>query len=171
MTGSHRCVVVRVLAVLALITSIWIPGARSAQAQTRIMPPGASTTGLPGCWRAWRWTDLQSAGFTRIDLVGTLPPQGWGTAHDGDHECHRGILATGIANQNLLPGWPAATRPDIVMMHLGTNDLWNARSPDAILAAFSALVEQMRAQDPDMQILVAPTSTAGGVSFAVSGHF
>lgn len=62
----------------ALIIAIWIAGARSAQAQTRIMPPGDSITGSPGCWRVLLWRNLQNAGFTSIDLVGTLPPQGCG---------------------------------------------------------------------------------------------
>jgi lysophospholipase L1-like esterase len=155
MTGSHRFVVVRVLTVFALSIAIWIAGARSAQAQTRIMPLGDSITGSPGCWRALLWNNLQNAGFTSIDFVGTLPPQGCGIPYDGDNEGHGGILATDIANQNLLPGWLAATHPDVVMMHLGTNDVWSARSPDAILAAFSTLVNQMRAQNPNMQILVA----------------
>jgi hypothetical protein len=140
MTGSHRSAGVRALAMFALIASIWIAGARSAQAQTRIMPLGDSITGSRGCWRAWLWNDLQSAGFTSLDLVGTLPPQGCGIPYDGDNEGHGGILATDIASQNLLPGWLAATRPDIVMMHLGTNDVWSARSPDVIFAAFSTLV-------------------------------
>ena len=37
----------------------------------------------------------------------------------------RRLLATGIADQNQLPGWLAATRPDIVLMHFGTNDVWS----------------------------------------------
>ncbi|HZJ65310.1 MAG TPA: GDSL-type esterase/lipase family protein [Kofleriaceae bacterium] len=138
-----------------MIAAIGISGARSAYAQTRIMPLGDSITGSPGCWRALLWNDLRTNGFTSIDFVGTLPPQGCGVPYDGDNEGHGGFLATNIADQNLLPGWLSATHPDIVMMHLGTNDVWNARSPDVILAAFSKLVDQMRAQNPNMQILVA----------------
>ncbi|HSR95742.1 MAG TPA: SGNH/GDSL hydrolase family protein [Kofleriaceae bacterium] len=119
------------------------------------MPLGDSITGSPGCWRALLWTDLQNAGFTNIDFVGTLPPQGCGIAHDGDNEGHGGILATNMADQNQLVPWLAATRPDIVVMHLGTNDVWNARTPSVILTAFSKLVDQMRAQNPNMKILVA----------------
>jgi lysophospholipase L1-like esterase len=153
MTESRRSVVVRVLTFLAVLAALSI--SRSAHAQTRIMPLGDSITGSPGCWRALLWNDLQSAGFTSIDFVGTLPPQGCGVAYDGDNDGHGGFLATNIADQNLLPAWLAATRPDIVMMHLGTNDVWNARSPAVILTAFSKLVDQMRAQNPNMQVLVA----------------
>jgi hypothetical protein len=40
-------------------------------------------------------------------------------------------------------------------MHFGTNDIWSARAPTVILAAFSKLVDQMRASNPNMKILVA----------------
>src|SRR4051812_9523498 len=129
--------------------------AGAATTPVRIMPLGDSITGSPGCWRALLWNQLQTAGFTSIDFVGTLPPQGCGVAHDGDNEGHGGFLAVNIANQNQLVPWLAATRPDIVMMHLGTNDVWSALTPTVILTAFSKLVDQMRAQNPNMKILVA----------------
>ena len=152
---SSRHFTIRSLCSLALLLAVWFGAARAADAQTRIMPLGDSITGSPGCWRALLWNRLQTAGFTSIDFVGTLPPQGCGVAHDGDNEGHGGILATNMADQNQLPPWLAATRPDVVMMHLGTNDVWNARTPAVILTAFSKLVDQMRAQNPSMRILVA----------------
>jgi lysophospholipase L1-like esterase len=121
----------------------------------RIMPLGDSITGSPGCWRALLWNQLQNAGYTNIDFVGTLPPQGCGVPYDGDNEGHGGILATNMANQSQLPPWLAATHPDIVIMHLGTNDVWSNLSPDTILTAFSTLVGQMRASNPAMKVLVA----------------
>jgi cellulase/cellobiase CelA1 len=41
------------------------------------------------------------------------------------------------------------------MMHFGTNDVWNNIPPATILAAFSTLVDQMRASNPNMTVLVA----------------
>ncbi|WBB56889.1 cellulose binding domain-containing protein [Verrucosispora sp. WMMD573] len=127
----------------------------SAADPVRIMPLGDSITGSPGCWRSLLWNRLQSAGHTGIDFVGTLGPQGCGQPYDGDNEGHGGYLATNVANQNLLPGWLAATRPDIVLMHLGTNDVWSNIAPATILSAYSRLVDQMRASNPGMRILVA----------------
>jgi len=127
----------------------------AAAEPVRIMPLGDSITGSPGCWRAILWNRLQAAGHTDIDFVGTLPTQGCGVAHDGDNEGHGGILGTNIADQNLLPPWLAATDPDIVLMHLGTNDVWNNRSPATILAAYGKMVDQMRAQNPRTTVLVA----------------
>jgi len=121
----------------------------------RVMPLGDSITGSPGCWRALLWQQLQQAGHTEVDFVGTLPAQGCGFTYDGENEGHGGYLATNIANQNLLPAWLAATDPDVVMMHLGTNDVWSNLSPATILASFTTMVEQMRAANPAMKILVA----------------
>jgi lysophospholipase L1-like esterase len=130
--------------------------ARAATAPVKIMPLGDSITGSPGCWRALLWNNLQNTGYTNINFVGTLNnSSACGIPFDGDNEGHGGYLATNIANQNLLPGWLSATNPDIVMMHLGTNDVWSNIAPSNILAAYTTLVGQMRANNPHMKILVA----------------
>jgi lysophospholipase L1-like esterase len=130
------------------------PAAAAAE-PVRIMPLGDSITGSPGCWRSLLWNRLQDAGHTDVDFVGTLGPQGCGQPHDGDNEGHGGALVTDVASRNQLPAWLAATRPDIVVMHFGTNDVWSNRSPEAVLAAYGTLVDQMRASNPDMKVLVA----------------
>ncbi|PMD40419.1 carbohydrate esterase family 3 protein [Hyaloscypha variabilis F] len=121
----------------------------------RINALGDSITGSPGCWRALLWQKLQAAGVTNTDFTGTLPAQGCGFTYDGENDGHGGYLATGIVSNNQLPGWLAVSKPDIVMMFLGTNDVWSSISTTKILAAYTTLVGQMRAQNPKMQILVA----------------
>ncbi|GJF29626.1 SGNH hydrolase [Kitasatospora sp. NE20-6] len=127
----------------------------AAAAPVRIMPLGDSITGSPGCWRALLWNKLQAAGHTNIDFVGTLGPQGCSVSYDGDNEGHGGFLVTNVAAQNQLPAWLAAARPDIVLMHFGTNDVWSNIAPATILAAYSTLLDQMRAANPDTKLLVA----------------
>ena len=128
----------------------------AAAAPVRIMPLGDSITAGPGCWRALLWDDLRRTGYTNVDFVGTQTGGGCSVAHDGDHEGHSGFSATGIADQNQLPGWLAATNPHIVLMHLGTNDLWGGTiSTGAILSAYTKLVGQMRANNPDVRVVVA----------------
>ncbi|KAJ8112250.1 hypothetical protein OPT61_g5340 [Boeremia exigua] len=143
--------------VLFLVASaVAVPsGMAGRQSAVRIMALGDSITGNPGCWRAYLWQKLQAAGIKNTDFVGTLPAQGCGFTYDGENEGHGGYLAVNIANQNLLPGWLLSTKPDIVMMHLGTNDVWSAQAPTTITTAFSKLVDQMRASNPRMKILVA----------------
>ncbi|HEU4322471.1 MAG TPA: cellulose binding domain-containing protein [Roseiflexaceae bacterium] len=143
------------LAAALVLVGLWQTPPATRAAATRIMPLGDSITGSPGCWRALLWNKLQSTGYTNIDFVGTLGPQGCGVSHDGDNEGHGGFLAVNIASQNQLTGWLSATNPDIVIMHLGTNDVWSSIAPSTILAAFSTLVDQMRTNNPNMKIVVA----------------
>lgn len=154
-----RALLVAALAAVTAVVAAVVAWPAHAEVQTaapvRVMPLGDSITGSPGCWRATLGNRLQSNGFTNVDFVGTLPPQGCAVAHDGDNEGHGGALVTNVAGQNQLVGWLAATRPDVVLMHFGTNDVWSARSTDAILAAYGKLVDQMRASNPSMKVLVA----------------
>jgi lysophospholipase L1-like esterase len=150
---------------------------QKAQAVTlpvKIMPLGDSITGSPGCWRALLWTNLVNAGYTGytdIHFVGTQPPQGCGIPYDGANEGHGGALATNIVSLNELPGWLSATNPDIVLMHLGTNDVWNNIATTTILAAYTTLIGQMRANNPNMKILVAQIipMNPSGCSYCAQG--
>jgi lysophospholipase L1-like esterase len=145
-----------VAVVVAALGLVLAQPAVSAAAPVRIMPLGDSITAGPGCWRAYLWDRLQHSGYTNIDFVGSQPGGGCPVPFDGDSEGHGGYAATGIADQNQLPPWLAAARPDVVLMHLGTNDLWGGTiGTDAILAAYSKLVDQMRGSNPDMKIIVA----------------
>jgi lysophospholipase L1-like esterase len=145
-----------IAALTAALAFVLAQPAVSAATPVRIMPLGDSITAGPGCWRALLWDHLQRTGFTDIDFVGTQPGGGCSVPFDGDHEGHGGFAATGIADQNQLPPWLAATHPDIVLMHLGTNDMWGGFIPtSAILTAYSKLVDQMRASNSNMKIIVA----------------
>ncbi|GAA0945048.1 cellulose binding domain-containing protein [Virgisporangium aurantiacum] len=130
--------------------------ASPAAAPAKVMALGDSITAAPGCWRAYLWQQLQAAGYTNTDFVGTARGDGCGFTYDDNHEGHSGFLATGIASQNQLPPWLAATNPDIVIMHLGTNDMWGGQTPvSTVLGAYTTLVNQMRANNPNMKIIVA----------------
>lgn len=59
-----------------------------------------------------------------------------------------------IANQNQLVPWLANTKPEVVMMHLGTNDVAANRATATITASFTKLVGQMRDSNPNMKIVV-----------------
>src|SRR5688500_15151682 len=155
----RRAVLFAVLApLLVAATLLAVRPAQSAAAPVRIMPLGDSITAGPGCWRAMLWNRLQTNGYANVDFVGGVSGGGcnYGYSYDVDHEGHGGYSATGIADNNQLPPWLAAARPDIVLMHLGTNDMWGGYIPtDTKIAAFTKLVGQMRANNPNVKILVA----------------
>ncbi|MEU4159802.1 cellulose binding domain-containing protein [Actinoplanes sp. NPDC026670] len=146
-------------ALLAAAAVVIVAPVAHAAATVRIMALGDSITAGPGCWRAKLWNSLQNGGHTGVDFVGTQSDGGGcnpGYSYDFDHEGHGGFSATGIAANNQLPPWLAAARPDLVLMHLGTNDMWGGYIPLADkLNAFTKLVGQMRAQNPAMKIIVA----------------
>jgi len=157
MTTRLTRLLASVAGALALLLggALALAGPTSAADPVRIMTLGDSITGSPGCWRALLWQKLQRTGYTNIDMVGTLPAQGCGFAYDGDNEGHGGYLVTNVADQGQLVGWLASTKPDVVVMHFGTNDVWSNRSTQQILAAYTTLVNQMRASNPRMKVLVA----------------
>jgi lysophospholipase L1-like esterase len=128
-----------------------------AQTPVRIMPLGDSITAGPGCWRAYLWNQLQTAGYSNIDFVGGVNDGGGcnpGFAYDFDHEGHSGFSITGIADANQLPPWLTAARPDIIVMHLGTNDMWGGFIPlETKMKALTKLVGQMRANNPNVRII------------------
>lgn len=147
----------------AVATGLTAPPAAAA-APTRVMLLGDSITGGNGCWRALLWQHLQATGHTDVDFVGTRQNPWCEGAFDIDNEGHGGFLATGIANADQLPGWLSGTDPDVVMMMLGTNDVWNHLQPPAILGAYTKLLGQMRARNPDVKLVVAqipPMDPAG----------
>ncbi|MEV6237555.1 cellulase family glycosylhydrolase [Lentzea sp. NPDC051838] len=139
----------------ALLLAAFLTPAANAAAPARIMALGDSITGSPGCWRALLWRHLQDTGRTDVDFVGSLPAPGCGFAYDGENEGHGGILATNIVRDNQLPGWLSSARPDVVLMHLGTNDVWSNVPAATILNAYTAMLGQMRASNPAIKLVVA----------------
>jgi lysophospholipase L1-like esterase len=144
---------------LLLALASFVPFPAAAQAQVRIMPLGDSITSSPGCWRAYLWNRLRTAGFTNIDFVGSGSDGGGcnpGFSYDFDNEGHSGFSITGIAAGNNLPPWLSAARPDIMVVHLGTNDMWGGHIPlQNKITAYTTLVGQMRANNPNMKIIIA----------------
>jgi len=153
---------------LLALCAIGITSQALAQTPVRIMPLGDSITAGPGCWRAYLWNQLQTAGYSNIDFVGGVNDGGGcnpGFAYDQNHEGHSGFSITGIADGNQLPPWLAANNPSVIVMHLGTNDMWGGWIPlQTKLTALTKLIGQMRAHNASMKIIVSqiiPMSPSG----------
>ena len=144
-----------VAGLLLAACAVIAPAPAGAAAPARIMALGDSITGSPGCWRALLWKHLQDTGHTDVDFVGSLPAPGCGFTYDGENEGHGGILATNIVRDNQLPGWLSSARPDVGLMHLGTNDVWNNIPAATILNAYTTMLGQMRASNPATKLIVA----------------
>ncbi|KAF1807893.1 SGNH hydrolase [Eremomyces bilateralis CBS 781.70] len=132
-----------------------------AFAQLKIMPLGDSTTAIT-CWRGVLAQELRTAGAENFQFVGT---QRSTCGDNGGHEGYPAIKATAAQSgpniggapwdQNKLPPILAALHPDVVMILLGVNDMAFRGDPSKITAAFGKLVDQMRADNPNVQVVVA----------------
>lgn len=141
----------------------------------RAMALGDSITGSPGCWRKKLLDGLSAT--TLIDMVGVRRnASDCGGDWDSESAAFGGMRVTtdgasiGLAGArrtdtvktsdgNAAPGnlevWLEQTRPDLVMMNLGTNDLGGNATPASILAGYDSLLAQMRASNPKAHLLVA----------------
>jgi hypothetical protein len=103
------------------------------------------------------WNQLTSAGLANnIDLVGSMSdlscsaPSGF----DKNHEGHSGYQAYDIARNNIV-GWVQNTKPDIVQFMLGTNDVnIGKRQPQAVLDAYTTILNAIRSANPNAKIIV-----------------
>ncbi|KAL1867828.1 hypothetical protein VTK73DRAFT_3970 [Phialemonium thermophilum] len=131
---------------------------RQTDSKLKIMPLGDSITEIT-CWRAFVWDQIAETGYAdKVRYVGSQNsnPQNCKpkTANwDEHHEGHSGWLAIDIANR-YLETWLKNTPADIVMFMLGTNDVFQGHSTDDIIAAYTKMVNIMRASNPKMKIIV-----------------
>ncbi len=129
-------------------------GGGNTGAKVKIMALGDSITGSPGCWRALLWQHLQQTGYTNIDMVGTLGPQGCSVSYDGDNEGHGGAFAD-VTSNGPLATYLSATNPDVVLMNFGTNDIWSgSRTTQSIIDAYSRMLASMRSNNSKMILVI-----------------
>jgi lysophospholipase L1-like esterase len=136
----------------------------------RIMAVGDSITRAT-CWRARLWDELNTSFAGRFDMVGTLSSDsGCSPAnYDRDNQGYSSSLITeivaGITTARTCdPACPTladlsqafvSARPDVLLMHFGTNDVWNGRAAAAIQDGYSQVVDAVRAANPRVIVLVA----------------
>jgi GDSL-like Lipase/Acylhydrolase family len=137
----------------------------------KVMPFGDSVTGST-CYPQMLSKDLIAAGHTNFQFVGTV------TNNRGDcgtgtptvrTEGHGGYGVTFLPSTSTRPRctkqaqgcgsyaelqtW-AAEKPDIVLMHFATNDCWDGEGTPLILAAYLAVIEEFRKQNPNVILFV-----------------
>lgn len=136
----------------------------------RILAVGDSITRAT-CWRAGLYERLALSFAGRFDFVGTLS-ENLGCApagYDRDNQGYSSSLVTEIAAgitdaRTCDPICPtlddlasafATAMPDVILMHFGTNDVWNARPTESIIAAYTSVLGAARAANPNVVVLAA----------------
>jgi lysophospholipase L1-like esterase len=108
---------------LPVVAQLILTSILSAAATTRIMPLGDSITrGYWGSVHRWGYRkplydNLTNGGYS-FDFVGSATD---GSFQDPNHEGHDGWRADQILTY--IGGWLVAYQPDIVLLHIGTNDI------------------------------------------------
>ncbi|MFC8510964.1 ricin-type beta-trefoil lectin domain protein [Streptomyces sp. NPDC057411] len=155
-----RPVVALVATALAVTAAGAAPAAAAPAAPTasttplRVMPLGDSITWGVGSstgngYRAPLWDGLAADGHP-LDFVGTGRA---GSMTDPDNEGHSGYRIDQIAA--LADAALTRYRPNVVTLHIGTNDLQGAFEADTAIARLRSLVDQVTADVPDATVLVA----------------
>jgi GDSL-like Lipase/Acylhydrolase family len=159
-------------------------GAGGSNGVIKIMAIGDSITRAT-CWRALLWQELNQAHAGKFDLVGTLTsdnscnPAGY----DEDNQGYSSSLVTeivaGVTNARTCdPKCPTladftaaftAKVPDVILMHFGTNDVWNGIAASSILTAYSSVVDTARAVNPNVKFFVAKIIPMNVTSTTCSG--
>ncbi|MFL5307977.1 MAG: SGNH/GDSL hydrolase family protein, partial [Polyangia bacterium] len=145
-------------------------GTGGASGPVRIMAIGDSVTRAT-CWRDFLWQQLQPSYAGKVDFVGTLQADyGCGvTGFDSDNQGYSSSLVTEVAanvtnartcdpycpNMSNLQTAFASAKPQVVLMHWGTNDVWNGKSSASITSAYATVIDALRTANPAVVVLLA----------------
>jgi len=133
----------------------------------RIMPIGDSITEASGSRDSYRrplWHLLKDAGVD-IDFVGSRSGNRDGEVpnpdFDTDHEGHWGWKADRFLNNDNIANWSGTYRPDVILIHLGTNDIFGGQSVSSTIDEIGRIIDIVRDVNPRVMVLIAtiiPTS-------------
>ena len=169
LTASHSCVcLIGLLAIYlgAVAACGGSDGENSASqsptrsnATVKIMPLGDSITesskGL-NSYRYYLWHLLIDKGY-HVDFVGSKHGVGNGPPanpdFDMDHEGHSGWRADEILNH--IQDWATAASPDVVLLHIGTNDICQRQSVASTVNDISGIIDVLRTVNPRIRVLLA----------------
>lgn len=133
-----------------------------------ILPIGNSITNGTDIYNSYRralWRKLHKGNFN-FDFIGS-----WSKHHMGgevpnpdfdlDHEGHSGWTYEHLFNppdwdvkRGNIRQWVQYYTPDLVLIELGTNDVFQCRSPDEMIKNLSSLVTLLRSKNSDVKIFV-----------------
>jgi hypothetical protein len=148
-----------------------------AEATVKILPLGDSITrggaAVDSPYPSYRyllWNYLKTGGYD-VDFIGsTTYPTFSSFSFDQEHEGHRGYTTGMELNgdpsddpEGKLSTWLNQYTPDIVLLHIGTNDVLQQVNLTERLSNVDQIIDTLRAANPDVKILLAqiiPTSDA-----------
>jgi hypothetical protein len=131
----------------------------------RIMIVGDSISAGPGCYKKYLLKDLTDNHYTQFEFVGEYTDDCGGNVRHSAVSCSTAeqytqatfTLPNCFADKT-FPGLAtlvATHKPDLLMLQLGVNDVWGGKGTEETLGNYQKLVEQARAQNPNVVLAVA----------------
>ncbi|MEV7416584.1 FG-GAP-like repeat-containing protein [Streptomyces sp. NPDC089919] len=119
----------------------------------KVMPLGDSITAGSGSssgagYRLPLWNATAAQSRYTIDYVGS---GSYGAVADPDNEGHGGFMIDQVRAG--IDGWLTAADPDVVLLHLGINDLDRGSDKEHAADRLSALVDRIFADKPGVTVL------------------
>lgn len=131
----------------------------------RIMIVGDSISAGPGCYKKYLLENLIKNHYSHFEFVGEYSDDCGGSVRHSAVSCSTAeqYAQPSFSMPNCFQGksFPGLSslmtthHPDLVMLQLGVNDLWQGQRTDAILSRYTRLVQQARAANPHVVLVVA----------------
>jgi lysophospholipase L1-like esterase len=145
------------LVVVALVTTV--PANVCGGEPVRIMPLGDSITQSDRRHNSYRrnlWHRLQAGGY-HVDFVGSQTEHFGGAPPNPDfdlnHEGHWGWRVDQILKR--IDEWAAIYHPDVVLIHLGHNDIFQGDSVHSTIQELGHVIDILRDHNHQVTILLA----------------
>jgi hypothetical protein len=126
---------------------------------------GDSISAGPGCYKKYLLKNLTDNNYSSFEFVGQYTDDcGGGVRHSAvscstaEHFTQATFTMPNCAQGTSFPGMSTLMQthtPDLVMLQLGVNDVWGGKATDAILGNYATLVQQARAQNANVVLVVA----------------
>jgi lysophospholipase L1-like esterase len=142
-----------VMLAVGLISELDTPVTRTTVRPLRVLALGDSiTAGTGSTSRSGYRTDLHArltAAGLDVDFVGS---QRSGVGPDLDHEGHGGWTINRVRGG--LDSMLATYRPDVVLLHVGTNDITRGEDARKVAGRLSQLIDRIRVARPTAYVIV-----------------
>jgi len=131
----------------------------------KIMIVGDSISAGPGCYKKFLLKDLTDNGYKNLEFIGEYADDcGGGVRHSAvscstaEQYTQATFMMPNCRPTETFPGMStlvAKHNPDLIMLQLGVNDVWNSKPTADILGNYTKLVTQARANNPNVVLVVA----------------
>lgn len=131
----------------------------------RIMIVGDSISAGPGCYKKYLLQNLRDNQLTHYEFVGEYSDDcGGGVRHSAvscttSGQYTQETFTVPSCTSKTYPGLATLVKthdPDLILIQLGVNDVWSESAAiEPILANYEKLIEQARAQNPNVVVMVA----------------